>query len=112
MVRRVSSVTRNREKGSGGGGEDGGPFNRATRVVVVEGGLGGCLDPVATGPYGGSRAEKRRRQRGGRPRTSSVTGASVVKNTGVLELGFIPNRHKKRKTRNKKRASRSGAQEA
>jgi hypothetical protein len=26
---------------------------------------GGCLDPAATGPYGESRAEKRRRQRGG-----------------------------------------------
>jgi hypothetical protein len=36
--------------------------------VVVDG-LGGCLDPMATGPYGGSRAEKeekiaRRRNRG------------------------------------------------
>jgi hypothetical protein len=28
-------------------------------------------------------------------RTGSVTGASTVKITGVLGLGFIPNRHKK-----------------
>jgi hypothetical protein len=39
---------------------------------VVEGGLGGCLDPTVTGPYGESRAireEKtaRRRNRGPTP---------------------------------------------
>jgi hypothetical protein len=51
------SVTRNREKGRGGDGEDGGPLNEAARVAVVEGGQGGCLDPAVTGPYGGSRVE-------------------------------------------------------
>jgi hypothetical protein len=41
------------------------PLDGAARVAVVVGGLGGCLDPTATGPYGESRAEKRRRQQGG-----------------------------------------------
>jgi hypothetical protein len=41
--------------GGGGGEEDYGPFAGATWVVVAVGGLSGCLDPAATGPYGGSR---------------------------------------------------------
>jgi hypothetical protein len=32
-----------------------------------------------------------------KPRTGSVTGASTVKSTGVLGLGFIPNRHNQEK---------------
>jgi hypothetical protein len=40
------------------GGEDNEPLNGAARAAAVEGGLGGCLDPVATGPYGGSREEQ------------------------------------------------------
>jgi hypothetical protein len=36
--------------GVGWGGEDGGPLDRAARVTAVVGGLGGCLDPLATGP--------------------------------------------------------------
>jgi hypothetical protein len=48
--------------GRGWGGEDGGPLDGAARVVVEVGGLGGCLDPAATRPYGGSRAEKRNKQ--------------------------------------------------
>jgi hypothetical protein len=52
------STTRNREKGRGGAGEDGGLLNGAARVAVVEGGLGACLDQTMTGPYGGSRAEE------------------------------------------------------
>jgi hypothetical protein len=52
---------------------------------------------AATEPYGGSRSEKRRRQRGGKPRIDSVTDTSTVKNTDVLRLGFIPNWRKKRK---------------
>jgi hypothetical protein len=52
-------------RGGGGGGEDGGPLDGAARRVAVVGGLGGCLDPVTTGPYGGSRAKKRRRHGGG-----------------------------------------------
>jgi hypothetical protein len=52
------SATRNREKGRGWGGEDGGPLNEAARAAAVEGGQGGCLDPTVTGPYGGSRAEQ------------------------------------------------------
>jgi hypothetical protein len=42
--------------GRGGGGEDDGTLARVAWVVV--GGLDGCLDPAATGPYGGSRTEK------------------------------------------------------
>jgi hypothetical protein len=44
------------------GGEDGGPLDGAARRAAVVGGLDGCLDLAVTGPYGGSRAEKRRRQ--------------------------------------------------
>jgi hypothetical protein len=40
------------------GGEDSGLLNVAARVVAVE---GGCLDPVATRPYGGSRAEQEKK---------------------------------------------------
>jgi hypothetical protein len=47
-------------------------------VAAVVGGLGGCLDPTETGPYGESRVKKGRRQRGGRLRTSSATGASTM----------------------------------
>jgi hypothetical protein len=43
--------------GRGGGGEDDGTLTRVAWVAV--GGLDGCLDPAATGPYGGSRMEKR-----------------------------------------------------
>jgi hypothetical protein len=64
--------------GRGGGGEDGRPLDEATGTVTVVGGLGGCVDPTATGPYGGSRVEKRRRKQGGKPRTGSATGASTV----------------------------------
>jgi hypothetical protein len=32
-------------------------------------------------------------------RTGSITDASMVKITGVLGLGFIPNRHKKQKNK-------------
>jgi hypothetical protein len=49
----------------GGGGEDGGPLNGVARTVVEVGGLSGCLDPVTIGTHGGSRAEKKRRQRAG-----------------------------------------------
>jgi hypothetical protein len=51
--------------GRGGVGEDGRPLDEATWTVTVVGGLGGCVDPTATGPYGGSRVEKRRRKQGG-----------------------------------------------
>jgi hypothetical protein len=40
------------------GGEEGWSLHRPARTTVVVDGLGGCLDPMATGPYGGSRAEK------------------------------------------------------
>jgi hypothetical protein len=44
----------------GRGGEDVGPLDGVARaaVAVAVGGLGGCLDPMATGPYGGSRATR------------------------------------------------------
>jgi hypothetical protein len=32
-----------------------------------------------------------------RPRIGSATGANTVEKTGVLGLGFIPNRHERRK---------------
>jgi hypothetical protein len=50
-------------KGRGEGGEDAGPLNIAARVAAVE---GGCIDPAATRPYGGSRVireEKTARRR-------------------------------------------------
>jgi hypothetical protein len=72
------SATKNQEMGRGGDGEDDGPLNGAARAAVAMGGLGECLDPMVIGPYGGSRAENRRRKRGGRLRTGSVTGASTV----------------------------------
>jgi hypothetical protein len=40
----------------GWGGEDGRPLARVAWLAVVVGGLGGCLDLVTTGSYGGSRA--------------------------------------------------------
>jgi hypothetical protein len=46
------------------GGEDNEPLNGAARAAAVEGGLGGCLDPVATGPYGGSREEQEEKTAG------------------------------------------------
>jgi hypothetical protein len=36
-----------------------------------------------------------------KPRSGSVTGASTVKNTGMLGLGFTPNRHERRRKRDK-----------
>jgi hypothetical protein len=59
--------------GRGGGGEDGGPLDGAARAAMVVGGLGGCLDPTAIGPYGGSRAireEKTARRRNREPTRS------------------------------------------
>jgi hypothetical protein len=64
----------------GWGGEDGGLLNGVARTAAAVGGLGGCLDPMVTGPYGGSRAEKRRRQKRGKLMTGSATGASTVEN--------------------------------
>jgi hypothetical protein len=53
----------------GWGGEDGRPLARVAWLAVVVGGLGGCLDLVTTGSYGGSRAireekTERRKNRG------------------------------------------------
>jgi hypothetical protein len=54
-----------RKWGGVGDGEDGRSLDEATGTVTMVGGLGGCVDPAATGPYGGSRVEKRRRKQGG-----------------------------------------------
>jgi hypothetical protein len=72
---------------------------------MVEGGLGGCLDPAAIGPYSRSRVtreEKTARRRNRGPARSS--GVSTVKNTGALGLGFIPNRHKKRRSKKQEKS--------
>jgi hypothetical protein len=56
---------------------------------------GGCLDPAAVGPYGGSRAgieEKTRRRRNRGPTRPSAQAR--WKKTRVLGLGFILNRPK------------------
>jgi hypothetical protein len=68
------------------------------------GGLGGCLDPTATVLYDGSRAKKREHSEE-KPRTDSATAQGWWKNTGVLGLGFIPTRTKRRaQTRETKQA--------
>jgi hypothetical protein len=92
--------TRRRGRGGGGVGEDDGQLDGATRRAAVVGGLGGCLDPVATGPYGGSRVTReektaRRRNRG----PTQPPAQARWKKIGVLRLGFIPNRHERRKTK-------------
>jgi hypothetical protein len=55
--------------------------------------------------------QKREDSKEEKPRIGLVTGASMVKITGVLGLGFIPNRRKE-ENKTKKEASKSGAQEA
>jgi hypothetical protein len=108
------SATRNRDMGRGG--EDVGPLDGVARatVAVVVGGLGGCLDPMATGSYGGSRAtreEKTARRRNWGPTRPPVQAR--WKKTGMLGLGFNPNRHNKKKTNKIDQAAiRSGAGKA
>jgi hypothetical protein len=47
-----------------------------------------------------------------KPRTGLATGASVVENTDVLGLGFIPNRYNKERHKKQEEAIRSGTREA
>jgi hypothetical protein len=71
--------------GWGGGGEDGGPLDGATRAVAVVGGLDGCLDPAATRPYGGSRATREEK--------AAKTGTSKKSNKKIKGLADLV--HKK-----------------
>jgi hypothetical protein len=74
---------------------------------------GGCLDPVATGPYGGSRAAReekttRRRNRG----PAQPPMQARWKKIGVLGLRFIPNRYKEENKQKYQVAIRSDTGEA
>jgi hypothetical protein len=74
---------------------------------------GGCLDPTATGPYGGSRST--REEKAARRRNRGLARPPVQarwKNIGVLGLGLIPNRHKKNTNKRDQAAYRSDAGEA
>jgi hypothetical protein len=84
--------------GKGGGG---GRWNKVG--VLTQRRLGYMVDLVR---------KKSRRQRGGKSRIGPATDVSTVRNTGVLGLGFNPNRHIQEKQQEKERASRSGTQEA
>jgi hypothetical protein len=75
---------------------------------------GGCLDPMETGPYGGSRVTRKEKTAGRRNRELAHPPVQARwKKTDVLGLGFIPNRHKKKQIKKKYQAAiRSGAGKA
>jgi hypothetical protein len=88
--------------GGDGDGGDGGPLAGVARAAVVVGGLTWCLDSATTGPYGGYRAEKRKRQRGGEAEDRlDHRHKHGGKRPRVLGLGFNPNRYNKNKTNKK-----------
>jgi hypothetical protein len=77
------SATRNQKKGRGG--EDGRPLDGAARRAALVAGLAGCLDPVVTGPYVGSRATREEKTTTRRNRGPARPPAQARwKKTGVI----------------------------
>jgi hypothetical protein len=66
----------------------------------------GCLDLAETGPLGGSRATREEKTTTRKNRVPAWPPAQARwAKTGVLGLGFIPNRHKKKQIKKKDQAA-------